>query len=87
MEQMKQEGVQPDIHTYTSFVNACCKAGDMQVSTLHRNLKEDGSRRIMDSFILACFVFGMSLLRSHSSLDVLLNIFSGQSPAQGQQAG
>lgn len=31
MQQMKQEGVQPDIHTYTSFINACCKAGDMQV--------------------------------------------------------
>jgi hypothetical protein len=31
MQQMKREGVQPDIHTYTSFVNACCKAGDMQV--------------------------------------------------------
>lgn len=31
MQQMKQEGVQPDIHTYTSFINACSKAGDMQV--------------------------------------------------------
>ena len=31
MQQMKQEGVQPDIHTYTSFINACCKAGDMLV--------------------------------------------------------
>ncbi|KAK6135962.1 hypothetical protein DH2020_030300 [Rehmannia glutinosa] len=29
MQQMRQEGVQPDIHTYTSFINACCKAGDM----------------------------------------------------------
>lgn len=31
MQQMKREGVQPDIHTYTSFINACCKAGDMAV--------------------------------------------------------
>ncbi|KAL0299126.1 UNVERIFIED_CONTAM: Pentatricopeptide repeat-containing protein, chloroplastic [Sesamum radiatum] len=31
MQQMRQEGVQPDIHTYTSFINACCKAGDMMV--------------------------------------------------------
>lgn len=31
MQQMKQEGVQPDIRTYTSFINACCKAGDMLV--------------------------------------------------------
>ncbi|CAA3016475.1 Pentatricopeptide repeat-containing protein At5g04810, chloroplastic [Olea europaea subsp. europaea] len=29
MQQMRQEGVQPDIHTYTSFINVCCKAGDM----------------------------------------------------------
>lgn len=34
MQQMKQEGVQPDIHTYTSFINACCKAGDMLVCFL-----------------------------------------------------
>ncbi|KAL6495095.1 hypothetical protein OROGR_030777 [Orobanche gracilis] len=27
MQQMRQAGVQPDIHTYTSFINACCKAG------------------------------------------------------------
>lgn len=32
MQRMKQEGVQPDIHTYTSFINACCRAGDMQVN-------------------------------------------------------
>ncbi|KAM1702861.1 hypothetical protein ACFX1Q_028182 [Malus domestica] len=31
MHQMKKEGVRPDIHTYTSFINASCKAGDMQV--------------------------------------------------------
>lgn len=31
MQQMKRDGIQPDIHTYTSFVNACCKAGDMLV--------------------------------------------------------
>lgn len=31
MQQMKQEGVRPDIHTYTSFINACCRAGDMSV--------------------------------------------------------
>lgn len=31
IQQMKHEGVQPDIHTYTSFINACCKAGDMLV--------------------------------------------------------
>lgn len=31
IQQMKEEGVQPDIHTYTSFINACCKAGDMLV--------------------------------------------------------
>lgn len=31
MQQMKQEGNKPDIHTYTSFISACCKAGDMQV--------------------------------------------------------
>ncbi|CAA2989488.1 pentatricopeptide repeat-containing At5g04810, chloroplastic [Olea europaea subsp. europaea] len=29
MQQMRHEGVQPDIHTYTSFINVCCKAGDM----------------------------------------------------------
>lgn len=29
MQQMKKEGVKPDIHTYTSFINACCKAGDL----------------------------------------------------------
>lgn len=29
---MKRDGVQPDIHTYTSFINACCRAGDMQVN-------------------------------------------------------
>lgn len=34
MQQMKREGVQPDIHSYTSFINACCKAGDMQVPAL-----------------------------------------------------
>lgn len=34
MQQMRKEGVQPDIHTYTSFINACCKAGDMQVCLL-----------------------------------------------------
>lgn len=34
MQQMKQEGVQPDIRTYTSLVNACCKAGDMIVCLL-----------------------------------------------------
>lgn len=33
MQQMKQEGVEPDIHTYTSFINACCKAGDMLRAT------------------------------------------------------
>lgn len=33
MQQMKREGVQPDIHTYTSFINACCKAGDMLVGS------------------------------------------------------
>lgn len=32
MQQMKRDGVQPDIHTYTSFINACCRAGDMQVN-------------------------------------------------------
>ncbi|RWW27499.1 hypothetical protein GW17_00008068 [Ensete ventricosum] len=26
---MKHDGVPPDIHTYTSLINACCKAGDM----------------------------------------------------------
>lgn len=31
MQQMRKENIQPDIHTYTSFINACCKAGDMQV--------------------------------------------------------
>jgi len=31
IQQMKQDGVLPDIHTYTSFINACCKAGDMLV--------------------------------------------------------
>lgn len=31
MQQMNQDGVLPDIHTYTSFINACCKAGDMPV--------------------------------------------------------
>lgn len=31
MQQMKKEGVRPDIHTYTSFINASCKAGDLQV--------------------------------------------------------
>ena len=31
MQQMRKEGLLPDIHTYTSFINACCKAGDMQV--------------------------------------------------------
>jgi len=31
MQQMKKEGVKPDIHTYTSFINACCKAGDLAV--------------------------------------------------------
>lgn len=36
MQQMKREGVQPDIHTYTSFINACSKAGDMQVSAIYR---------------------------------------------------
>jgi pentatricopeptide repeat protein len=34
MQQMRKEGVQPDIHAYTSFINACCKAGDMQVCLL-----------------------------------------------------
>lgn len=34
MQQMRKEGVQPDIHTYTSFINACCKAGDMLVCLL-----------------------------------------------------
>lgn len=34
MQQMKRDGVQPDIHTYTSFINACCRAGDMQVNYL-----------------------------------------------------
>lgn len=29
---MKKEGVKPDIHTYTSFISACSKAGDMNVS-------------------------------------------------------
>lgn len=29
MQQMRQGGVLPDIHTYTSFINACCKTGDM----------------------------------------------------------
>lgn len=38
MQQMRKEGVQPDIHTYTSFINACCKAGDMQVCLLINNL-------------------------------------------------
>jgi thiaminase len=28
---MKEDGVPPNIHTYTSYINACCKAGDMQV--------------------------------------------------------
>jgi hypothetical protein len=32
MQKMRQEGLTPDVHSYTSFVNACCKAGDMQVS-------------------------------------------------------
>lgn len=32
MQQMKKEGVKPDIHTYTSFISACSKAGDMNVS-------------------------------------------------------
>ena len=62
MQQMKQEGVQPDIHTYTSFINACCKAGDMQVSSLSHHLGDVGSHMIMESFILVCFVFGMNLL-------------------------
>lgn len=31
MKQMKEDGVPPNIHTYTSYINACCKAGDMQV--------------------------------------------------------
>lgn len=31
IQQMKKDGVLPDIHTYTSFINACCKAGDMLV--------------------------------------------------------
>lgn len=31
IKQMKEEGVPPNIHTYTSYINACCKAGDMQV--------------------------------------------------------
>jgi len=29
MQKMIQDGISPDIHTYTSFVNACSKAGDM----------------------------------------------------------
>lgn len=37
MQQMKKDGVRPDIHTYTSFINACCKAGDMQVCSLVSN--------------------------------------------------
>lgn len=32
VQQMKQEKVPVDIHTYTSMVNACCKAGDMLVN-------------------------------------------------------
>ncbi|CAH1446390.1 unnamed protein product [Lactuca virosa] len=49
MQQMKQEGVQPDIRTYTSFINACCKAGymlragktmkEMEAAGLNPNLK------------------------------------------------
>ena len=31
MQKMRQEGLTPDVHSYTSFINACCKAGDMQV--------------------------------------------------------
>jgi hypothetical protein len=38
MQQMNQEGVQPDIHTYTSFINACCKAGDMLVCFADQSL-------------------------------------------------
>lgn len=34
MQKMRQEGLTPDVHSYTSFVNACCKAGDMQVALL-----------------------------------------------------
>lgn len=34
MQQMRREGFTPDIHSYTAFVNSCCKAGDMQVSTV-----------------------------------------------------
>lgn len=34
MQKMRQESLTPDVHSYTSFINACCKAGDMQVSSL-----------------------------------------------------
>lgn len=36
MQKMRQEGLTPDVHSYTSFLNACCKAGDMQVPYLIR---------------------------------------------------
>jgi pentatricopeptide repeat protein len=38
MHQMRQEGFTPDIHSYTSFINACCKGGDMQVCETCSNL-------------------------------------------------
>jgi hypothetical protein len=31
MQQMKKDGIQPDVRTYTTFINACCKAGNMEV--------------------------------------------------------
>lgn len=36
IQQMKRERVHPDIHTYTSMINACSKAGDMAVSTISK---------------------------------------------------
>jgi hypothetical protein len=31
IQQMKKDGILPDVRTYTTFINACCKAGNMEV--------------------------------------------------------
>ncbi|KAG0597080.1 hypothetical protein M758_UG308700 [Ceratodon purpureus] len=61
MQKMRQEGLSTlDVHSYTSFVNACCKARDMQVTSEDRifnlMLKLGGGGNRLDKVELVVFV-------------------------------